>query len=187
MNRKVILIAAMVTVIFAAVYSTLAYFTAEGKAASVITAGNIKMVLHQETADGHPSPESLGGLMPGQSAERIVYIENSGDNAFYARIKLIPSILSEDGSELSFDQFSLDIDTANWKLGADGWYYYQSALSKGRMSQPLFDEVKFASGMGNDYMNANVSIKVNAQAVQCANNGDTVWQAAGWPSESTKG
>lgn len=187
MSRKVIVITSVMIILFAAVYGTLAYFTAEGKAASVISAGNIKMVLHQETADGRPSPDNVGGLMPGQSADRIVYVENSGDNAFYTRIKLTPSVRAEDGSALSPAQISLNIDTANWKLGADGWYYYQSALSKGAISKPLFNEVSFAPDMGNDYMNANVSIGVNAQAVQCANNGDTVLQAVGWPAESAKG
>ncbi len=187
MRRKLILAAAVTAVLFAAVYGTLAYFTAEGKAANVITAGNIKMALHQETADGHPSPESVGALMPGQAVDRVVFVENTGDNALYARIKLKPAVRAEDGSALGFDQISLDIDTVDWKLGADGWYYYQSALGKGAASKPLFKELRFAPGMGNDYMNAHVSVEVTAQAVQCANNGDTALQAAGWPAEPAKG
>ncbi len=187
MKRKLILVAAISAVILTAVYGTLAYFTAEGKTANVITAGNIKMALHQETADGRPSLENVSGLMPGETVDRVVYVENTGDNAFYARVKLRSAVRAEDGTTLGADQISLDIDTANWKLGADGWYYYQSAMDKGIVSKPLFKGIQFAPGMGNDYMNANVIIEVVAQAVQCANNGDTVWQAAGWPAESAKG
>lgn len=187
MRRKLILVAAVTAVLLTAIYGTLAYFTAEGKTANVITAGNIKMALHQETADGKPSSSNVGGLMPGQIVDRIVYVENTGDNAFYSRIKLKPAVRSQNGTVLSFDQISLDIDTVNWKLGADGWYYYQSAMGKGSTSKPLFKQVGFAPAMGNDYMNASVSIEVVAQAVQCANNGDSVERAVGWPAEASKG
>ena len=35
--------------------------------------------------------------------------------------------------------------------------------------------------MGNEYMNARLTIKVNAQAVQSRNNTDSALTAAGWP------
>ncbi len=183
MKRKIMVLAASAAVLFAAVYGTLAYFSAAGRTSNVITAGNIKMALHQETADGRSCAEAICGLMPGQSVDRVVYVENTGDNALYARIKLTPSARAKDGAVLSFGPVSLDIDTTKWKLGEDGWYYYQSALEKGGKSEPLFKEIRFAADMGNDYMDASVSIGVSAQAVQCANNGGTVWQAAGWPSD----
>ena len=48
----------------------------------------------------------------------------------------------------------------------------------------LFDEVHFdGPTMGNAYQGCEVNIIVSAQAVQVANNGATVQEAAGW-SES---
>lgn len=35
--------------------------------------------------------------------------------------------------------------------------------------------------MGNEYQNATATVNVSAQAVQNANNGDTVMDAKGWP------
>ena len=122
--------------------------------------------------------------MPGDTADKIVYVENTGDNAFYTRIKLKNSIVAAgEGASLDFDKVQLNIDTTNWVLGADGWYYCQSAVGKGENTPPLFTQVTFSPNMSNGYMDAKVSIEVVAQAVQKANNGDAVWQAAGWPAE----
>lgn len=185
--KRIILVLAIITITLAlGAFGTIAYFTAQGTASNVITAGNVTMKLHDETAAGDAFPENgLSGIMPGDTVDKIVYIENTGDNAFYTRIKLKNSISPRDGldSALSFEPIQLNIDTNNWQLGANGWYYYQSAVEAGVQTPPLFTEVRFESGMGNDYMDANIQIEVIAQAVQQANNGTTVWQAAGWPME----
>ena len=39
--------------------------------------------------------------------------------------------------------------------------------------------------MGNEYQGAVATVTVQAQAVQTANNGDTVQDAKGWPSTDT--
>ena len=66
-----------------------------------------------------------------------------------------------------------------WK---DGWWYYHSSISSGEISKPLFEHVIFSGlGMGNEYQNCTAEIVVTAQAVQQANNGNTVLEAVGWP------
>lgn len=185
MKRKILILAAIAIALSLTSYATIAYFTTQGTASNVITAGNVVLKLHEESANGVAAPHNgLNGLMPGDSAEKTVFVENVGDNAFYTRIKLHKTVRPGAGIiyELSPDKIHLNIDTENWKLGADGWYYYQSALGKSGRTQPLFTSVLFEAGMGNDYMNAVVNINVIVQAVQSANNGDTVWQASGWPS-----
>lgn len=182
MKRKILILAVTVIALSVAAAGTVAYFTTQGRAANVITAGNVKMELHDETADGADFPQDgLGDMMPGDTATKIVYVENTGDNAFYTRIKLKNTLQSGTGEQLSFDQIHLNIDAANWILGSDGWYYYRSAVEKGQKTAPLFTEVAFDPGMGNPYMDARVEIEVTAQAVQRTNNGDTAWQADGWP------
>ena len=47
---------------------------------------------------------------------------------------------------------------------------------------PLFTTVTFAPEMGNEYQNSTAHIDVKADAVQVANNGDAVLEAAGWPA-----
>ncbi len=180
--KRSMLIIALAAILLAAAGGSIAYFTTQATASNMITAGNVRMTLHDETADGQAFPQDgLSVLMPGDIADKIVYVENTGDHAFYARIKLNCYAKSPDGSALSFDQIALNIDTTNWQLGSDGWYYYGSAVETGAQTKPLFTEVTLLPDTDNAYMDAKVSIGVVAQAVQKANNGATVWQAAGWP------
>ena len=184
MKKKLILLTALAAIILAAAGGSIAYFTVTGTAQNMITAGNVKMALHDGTGDGEAFPqEVLNTLMPGDAVDKIVYVENTGDNAFYTRIKLNCSAQSSDGKALDAGNIAFNIDTANWQLGADDWYYYRSAVDRGAQTTPLFTEVSLLPETGNDYMNADVSIRVTAQAVQWANNGATVWQAAGWPAK----
>jgi len=48
----------------------------------------------------------------------------------------------------------------------------------------LFWEVVFSGvNMTNEYQNCTIEIDVDAQAVQTANNGSSVLEAAGWSAE----
>lgn len=66
--------------------------------------------------------------------------------------------------------------------GKDGYYYYKEALKPGEVTAPIFTAVTFKPEMGNEYQNATATVDVSAQAVQTANNGDTVMDAKGWPN-----
>ena len=59
---------------------------------------------------------------------------------------------------------------------------YIEALEKSETTAPLFDEIVFSPTMGNDYQNSTAAVTIYVQAVQTANNGNTVWEAAGWPN-----
>ena len=73
-------------------------------------------------------------------------------------------------------------DATNWTQ-KDGWWYYSGALATGETTKPLFEKVVFSGPhMDNKYQQSTVVIDVNAQAVQKANNGKTVWEAKGWPA-----
>ncbi len=183
MKIKTMLLAALAVIMLTAAGGSIAYFTAQGTAVNVITSGNIRMALHDEAGNGQAFPQNgLGALMPGDTADKIVYVENTGDHALYTRIKLNCSATSSSGAALSFERVALNIDTANWLLGADGWYYYNSAVEAGAHTTPLFTEATLLPETGNEYMGAVIRIGITAQAVQKANNGAAVWQASGWPA-----
>ena len=52
-RRNMILIAAAAVMLSAAAIGTIAYFTATGTAVNTITAGNIRMALHDESRGRH--------------------------------------------------------------------------------------------------------------------------------------
>ncbi len=80
---KTKLLALSVVLILAAlsVYGTLAYFTAQGTARNVITAGDVKIALEERmlTPDGEktvPFEDQLG-VMPGTDVSKIVTVTNA--------------------------------------------------------------------------------------------------------------
>ena len=77
---------------------------------------------------------------------------------------------------------SMNINLADWTLGADGFYYFNEVLNPGETTDNLFTTVTFSTAMGNSYMNAVFFIGVDAEGVQSQNNGATVGDAIGWPS-----
>ena len=176
-KRKILTLALMLCMIaILAIGGTLAYFTAEETARNVITTGNLNMDLVEETSGGKPFPQNgIGNVMPGQAVDKIVYLKNSGNVAFYGRISLEKTI----SGGLSLDGITMDINTENW-TEKDGHYYYNAAIQPGKKTEPLFTKVSFDAGLGNAYQNAKVEIDVRAQAVQCANNGSDPLSATGW-------
>jgi len=89
--------------------------------------------------------------------------------------------LAEDAAgEADASLVTIDYNTEAWTL-ADGWYYYNEALAPGQSTAPLFTAVSFSAEMDNMYQRSTVTVDVLTQAVQTANNGQTVAEAQGWP------
>ncbi len=180
-KRKILLLAILVCCVALAAAGTLAYFTAEETAYNVITTGKLAMTLHEETTGGQPFPEEgISGVVPGQVVDKVVFIENTGTVDFYARVSLAMSVTGADGEPLPTDVMALDLNTADWTKMGD-YYYYNKPLAPGEKTAPLFKTVTFAARMGNEYMDCTAKINVSAQTVQSRNNGDTVFDAQGWP------
>lgn len=169
---------------------TLAYFNAETTATNVITSGSIDIEL-QETAvvDGETiqfqESQERFGVMPGEAVSKIVQVVNTGANDAYVRLHVEKSIKLAEGVEGTPDVslITMDFNSDNWIYNEeDGFYYYNTALAPGAETEPLFKNVIFDPDMSNMYQGSEATIVVNAQATQVANNGATVFEAAGWPN-----
>jgi len=181
-RKKQRIILAAVLVICMAIFATgtLAFFTAEETAYNVITTGILSMDLVEETTGGEPWPDGgISGAMPGMEVDKVPYVKNDGGIDFWTRISVSVTVTGKGGEELSDEYISLNFDEANW-TEKDGYYYYNSAVKPGEETEPLFTKVSFSKDMPNAYMNAQVEIEVNADAVQSRNNGDSAVNAAGW-------
>ncbi|MDO5033718.1 MAG: SipW-dependent-type signal peptide-containing protein [Eubacteriales bacterium] len=191
MKNKILLIAVIAICLTVAITGTLAYFTAEETAHNVITTGGVKIALVEKTKDPAGEEidfpqEGIDGVMPGAEVSKIVSVKNTGQNEAWVRLKVDTQFKAEDGTALSAEiegvgpalTFSVH---EKWNLGADGFYYYKDPLPAGESTDTLFDKVIFAPEIGNAYQNCQADIVVSAQAVQTANNGSNVGEAAGWP------
>ena len=194
MKKKIAIGAVLVLCLSMLIYSTIAYFNTADTARNVITAGDIKIEL-QETAirDGEEilfeQSQERFNVMPGQDVSKIVRVKNTGSNPAYIRVEVQKAIAlaADSHGDVDLDLVSLDFDGDSWRLGSDGFYYYDQPLAPGETTAALFRNVKFDTGMGNMYQGSTATIKVSAQATQVKNNGTDVFSAAGWPDTDPTG
>lgn len=183
MKRKIAILAVLVICVASVAAGSLAYFNAEGTAHNVITTGGVDITLQEWADEDRLTPfEDITGIMPDTRVTKIAEVKNSGASPVWVRVLVTKSIeLTREGTP-NTDMVALDINTTDWSAGADGYYYYNSALAPGETTAPIFTEVVFRPEMGNEYQNATATVDVAAQAVQTANNGESAAEAAGWPA-----
>lgn len=186
MKKKILLAAAVVICLTIAVSGTLAYFTFEDTAHNVITTGGVSIEVVEKTkGEGETEvdfPEDgIKGVMPGTEVSKIVSVKNNGNSEAWVRVKVNATIKSAEDKDLPSGVMTYTV-SEGWTPGTDGYYYYNNKVPAGESTSILFDTVKFAPEMGNEYQNCRANIVISAQAVQTANNGTTVMDAQGWPA-----
>ena len=181
MKRKLLILSVLVICVATLAAGTLAYFTSEGTAHNVITTGGVDITLQEWADEGKTKPfEDLTGIMPGMTVTKIAEIKNTGASDAWVRVKVEKNIQLKGEGTPDTGLVELALNTADW-TERDGYYYYTKALKSGEVTAPIFTAVTFTAAMGNEYQNATATVDVFAQAVQTANNGDTVLNAQGWP------
>lgn len=189
MKKRIFALAVVLICLSVLASTTIAYFTDTDIARNVITSSGIDIhIVEQQLVDGKlvNYPGEPIPVMPATTVSKIVSVQSS-EQAAWVRMNYTLTVYDAEGKEMEIPVEELakviviDTDTSNWTL-KDGWWYYNTAIKSGEMTKPLFEEVVFSGpDMDNKYQNCTVMIDVNAQAVQTVNNGETVWEALGWP------
>ncbi len=192
MKKKVLLLLVLALCMTAFTTGTLAYFTGDETAHNVITTGGVNIAIVEQTKDSDGAlvafpKEGLTGNMPGSTVDKIVEIQNTGASEAWIRVKIEASIKGADGNPLPLTIGQEQKAVMNysvqpgWIAGNDGYYYYKDAVPGGASTEKLLNTVTFNPDMGNEYQNCTANIIISAQAVQKANNGESVLEAEGWP------
>jgi len=177
--KKIIAIAALLALgVSVVAFKTDAFFTATGTACNVITSGSTQIEIKETDADGNPYPTEPIAILPGMSVGKTVTVRNTGTSAAWVRVAM--ETTAAGSKALDAQSVLLQTDTKHWTQ-QDGYYYYNTALAAGQETEPLLAQVTFSADMGNDYQGAVVNVSITGYAVQTANNGSTVFEAAGWP------
>lgn len=181
MKKKLSIVFGIIAILAIISVGTLAYFTSEQNAENVISAGNIKLEIHEKTASGEDFPKEGIIVMPGDTVSKIVTVENTGDHPLYLRVKLTEGVSDE--ALTTDDCLDININRSCW-LEKDGYYYYYRALQSGETTEQLFSEVYFdLYNIDNKYLGKHFTLNVAASAVQSENNRSDVLNAIGWPEE----
>lgn len=174
MKKKIFLAALAVAVLSLVGLGTFAAYTTAGRTRNVITTGKIDISVVEQQADGGgfvPYPDQPIPVMPASTVSKVVSVRCNEEQA-YVRMKYTVAFTDAQGNDLPLDPAVVEITPTgrNW-IESEGWFYYNAPLSAGQVTEPLFESVAFSgSGMGNEYQNATVVIRIHAQSVQTANN-----------------
>ena len=124
--------------------------------------------------------------MPSTTVSKIVSVQSTKQPA-WIRMRYTLTVYDAEGRKVDIPAAELNnaviirTDSTNWTQ-KDGWWYYNSAIGSGETTNPLFREVEFSGPhMDNKYQRCTMVIDVITQAVQQANNGNSVLEALGWP------
>lgn len=188
MKKRTLIISLIIALTAIISSSTIAYYSASEKAINVITTGGVSIELN-EYGEGGKAFEDIENALPGDTYVKQVEIENTAENPVWVRANVEIGIeLQDPEAKPEEGAVILDFDTANWTLGDDGYYYYNSALNASETTLPVFSHVTLSKDMDNRYQDCTIHVIVAAQAVQTANNGSSALTAAGWPAfEDEKG
>ena len=185
MKKKILALALVVICLSIVAYGTSAYLSYE-VTEHVATAGNVRIDLEELAIlnEGEAPVEftNPNDIVPGTTVSKIVQVKNTGYGTAWIRLDLTKEIILADGveGEVDLSLVSYNINEEYW-MEKDGWFYYLKPLASGETTEPIFTEVSFSANMGNIYQKSQSKIHVFAHAVQTANNGRTVFDAAGWP------
>ena len=188
MKKRIFAFAVMLICLSVLASTTLAYFTDVGTARNVITSGGVSIQLVEQQLVGDrlvDYPNQPIAAMPGKVVSKIVTVKGL-EQAAWIRMNYTVTVLDAAGDAMEIPAAELEkliviaADAENWTY-RDGWWYCNQPVSAGESTKPLFDKVTFSLDMGNAYQESTVYIDITAQAVQKANNGETVLDAAGWP------
>lgn len=112
-----------------ATYAYMKSVTAEK--VNTFTVGNVTTDLKEEI--GETGADTIG---------KSPYVVNTGENTCYIRMRV--TVSPEDSAELT------GVNAKDWKLEADGFYYYQKPVEKGGQTTPVFTGVKVSEGFTGD-------------------------------------
>ncbi len=181
MKRRLLLLFGVVAILAILSAGTLAYFTAQTKATNIISSGSVNLKIHERTADGSNFPKEGVMVMPGDTVSKVVTVENVGSAPLYLRVRLTKRV--NDASLAADDCISMNLNTLCW-TEKDGYYYFNEALNPGQTTEALFSEVYVdLLKVDNAYLGKYFTLEVSAYGVQAAYNGNTPWDAVGWPEE----
>lgn len=189
MKKKVLYMAAIIICLSIISGGTLAYFSTADTARNVITSDGIDvLVVEQQLVNGKlvAYPNEAIPAIPGTVHSKIVTVKNV-DAPAWIRVSIDVKVLDARGNTVEVDAADIgkaviiNTDSEYWTY-KNGWWYYNSAVETGNSTEALFESVEFSGrDMGNIFQGKSVDITVTAQAVQKANNGETVMEVKGWP------
>ena len=186
-KKKLTTVIGVIIILLALVAAgTYAATTREAKARNVITTGKIDIAIEERGSASGSYADPIA-VLPGVTVDKaaaLCNVETVQPAYVRARVDVeIRDIVNWPVSVTPEELASiLVLPRGSGWVEKDGWLYYEKALRPGQTTEDLFSSVTFAAEMPNKFQNCTAAITVTAQAVQVKNNGESVFEALGWPA-----
>lgn len=113
------------------------------------------------------------------STKSNVQIKNVGNVNAFIRVALVPSWRNNDtdhtGTSLpAAGTYDITINTTDWTLGSDGYYYYSSAVQPNGSTAALVTSCAPKSGLSAAYTGKVFELNVISQSIQAEGMGQTI-------------
>lgn len=114
------------------------------------------------------------------STKSNVTIKNVGNVPAFIRVALVPAWRNNDtdhtGAGLATNgTYTISINTADWTLGSDGYYYYKNAVQPNASTTALVNSCSpLTSGLSASYKGKVFELSVISQSVQSEGMGQTI-------------
>lgn len=187
-KTKTFIAAVVVLLLLVTVWGSVAYYVTIETAHNVVSSGGVDIALFElvDENDENGNPKYFSDIhnaAPGETYSKIPYVENLDTGSAWLRNALKVTVTTSDGVVHEIDDWStilaIDIDEGNWTLNG-GYYYYDTALAAGEKTEPMFHSVTIRDDLPAEYLSSTITLKIDAEAVQSANNGSSACEATGW-------
>lgn len=160
--------------------SSLGQIQKRGETENIISSGIIRVKLLNELEGEEKMPEVITNILPGDTINNIIKIENICDYDEYIRVSLKKEIFKSEDSDEKLDgtKASFIFNEKDW-VYKDGYYYYIHTLKAKDKSTPLYTGIHFDESIDDEYKLACLNEEIVVEAVQSDNNG-TALTAEGW-------
>jgi predicted ribosomally synthesized peptide with SipW-like signal peptide len=170
-KRNLMLGSAIMLAVLLVAGGTLAWFTdTVDPVINSFTAGTVDIELHDVVYNEQEELvpfEAITNVNPGDTEEKIVYVENVGSKRAFVRVKLTPEFVGMEEADYELVDYPI---LNGWILHTDGWYYYPYEVAAGASTPNIIEEVIFAgANMGNEYQGVEFTLTVEAEAIQVTN------------------
>lgn len=173
-----------------AAFQTFSFVVRSTRADNVVTFGGVSIALEETMLDGSggevPVPDGPETISAGRDCSRIVRVRNVGRHPAYVRVRMDMTGAPAQGeassaNDITSYRFSADADAGAW-VQRDGWYYYGAPLGPGQTTPALIEGLYVDTHAASQrYAGGELTLDIDASAVQCENNAASAVDAEGWP------
>jgi predicted ribosomally synthesized peptide with SipW-like signal peptide len=170
-KRIAMIVSAIALIAVIVVGGTLAFFTSKDAKQNVFTLGKVSGTLTEDkSTDGTRRDDGgrdYSNYTPGSKLSKVPVVNvDSTSLPAYVRVKIEYTGLTD--AQIVEVEEGLDVQSG-WHKSTDGYFYYNSIVTPGSSTEPIFTKVTIPTSWGNEMSGHSFSMTLKADLIQSDN------------------